>query len=197
MKSLAIEREFGSGGREVGTKVAKLAGIPYYDEELLMKAAQDQGLSVEAFKYYDEKRTGSFLYDLAAYSNYAYGNKSNSVYELFDGIEKTIQKLELEGPGVFIGRCSTEILKNRKNVLRVFIYSSDAEKRKKRLMKMEGFSEAEVEKTMERTDKQRSNYFHFWTQKDWKDEANYDMKLNTGTLSIDDCARILYDAIQT
>lgn len=63
MKSLAIEREFGSGGREIGMRVAELAGIPYYDGELLIKAAEAQGVSIELLKTYDEQRTGSFLYE--------------------------------------------------------------------------------------------------------------------------------------
>lgn len=67
MKFLAIEREFGSGGREIGMRVAELAGIPYYDGELLIKAAEAQGVSIELLKTYDEQRTGSFLYDIAAF----------------------------------------------------------------------------------------------------------------------------------
>ena len=67
MKSIAIEREFGSGGREIGILTAKLAGIPYYDGELLKKAARDQGVPVSMLEYYDEKRSGSLLYDLSSY----------------------------------------------------------------------------------------------------------------------------------
>ncbi len=61
------KREFGSGGREIGMRVAELAGIPYYDGELLIKAAEAQGVSIELLKTYDEQRTGSFLYDIAAF----------------------------------------------------------------------------------------------------------------------------------
>lgn len=64
MKSLAIEREFGSGGREIGMRVAELAGIPYYDGELLIKAAEAQGVSIELLKTYDEQRTGAFCMTL-------------------------------------------------------------------------------------------------------------------------------------
>ena len=64
MKSLAIEREFGSGGREIGMRVAELAGIPYYDGELLIKAAEAQGVSIELLKTYDEQRTGKSNYDI-------------------------------------------------------------------------------------------------------------------------------------
>ena len=97
MKSLAIEREFGSGGREVGMKVAALAGIPYYDSALMVKAAEANGISVGMLEEYDEKRSGSFLYDLAAYTSYAQGGGKNSIYELFSGMQKTIEKLATEG----------------------------------------------------------------------------------------------------
>ena len=93
MKSLAIEREFGSGGREIGMRVAELAGIPYYDGELLIKAAEAQGVSIELLKTYDEQRTGSFLYDIAAFSDYAC-NRKNTVYELFEGIRRTMVNIE-------------------------------------------------------------------------------------------------------
>lgn len=100
MKSLAIEREFGSGGREIGMRVAELAGIPYYDGELLIKAAEAQGVSIELLKTYDEQRTGSFLYDIAAFSDYA-RNRKNTVYELFEGIRRTMVNIELKGPAVY------------------------------------------------------------------------------------------------
>ncbi|HIZ44070.1 MAG TPA: cytidylate kinase-like family protein [Firmicutes bacterium] len=195
MKSLAIEREFGSGGREIGMKVARMAGIPYYDSALMVKAAEAQGISVGMLEEYDEKRSGSFLYDIAAYTSYANGNRKNSVYELFSGMEKTIRKLELEGPAVFIGRCSTEILKERSNVLRVYIYSSDISRRIERTVKTEGVSETEAKRLLDKKDKQRRNYFRFWTQKEWGDRANYDMELNTSFLSAEECARILLSAM--
>lgn len=196
MKSLAIEREFGSGGREIGMRVAELSGIPYYDGELLLKAAEDQGVPVDMLKQYDEKRTGSFLYDIAAFSNYT-SNQKNSVYELFEGIRRTISNIEMQGPAVFIGRCSTEILKESPQALRVFIYSSDTEKRIKRIIQTENVSEIEARSMMQKRDKQRRNYFRFWTQKEWQDRANYDMELNTSELSIDACVEILLQAVKT
>lgn len=100
MKSLAIEREFGSGGREIGMRVAELAGIPYYDGELLIKAAEAQGVSIELLKTYDEQRTGSFLYDIAAFSDYA-RNRKNTVYELFEGSSSDNGKHRAERPCCF------------------------------------------------------------------------------------------------
>lgn len=139
MKSLAIEREFGSGGREIGMRVAELAGIPYYDGELLIKAA--------------------------------------------------------EGPAVFIGRCSTVILGESPRVLKSFIYSSDTEKRVERIIRTENVSETDAKYLMQKKDRDRKNYFHFWTQKEWADKSNYDILLNTSGVSTEACAQMLLAAI--
>ena len=194
MKSLAIEREFGSGGREIGMKVAETAKIPYYDGELLYRAAEAQGISVGKMSEYDEKRIGSILYDIAAYADIMQGN-GESVYEIFNGLKKTIEQLQIDGPAVFIGRCSTDILKDSSKTLRVFIYSSDSKDRIYRTVKKEGVSESEARKLLEKKDRQRKNYFRFWTHKEWMDRNNYDMELNTSILSIETCVKILLSAM--
>ena len=194
MKSLAIEREFGSGGREIGMRVAELAGIPYYDGELLIKAAEAQGVSIELLKTYDEQRTGSFLYDIAAFSDYA-RNRKNTVYELFEGIRRTMVNIELKGPAVFIGRCSTVILGESPRVLKSFIYSSDTEKRVERIIRTENVSETDAKYLMQKKDRDRKNYFRFWTQKEWADKSNYDILLNTSGVSTEACAQMLLAAI--
>ena len=192
MKSLAIEREFGSGGREIGMRVAEAAGIPYYDGELIVKAAEAQGVSFDLLKEYDEQYSGKILYDIAMLANYNQNTaKQSNVYELLYGIQNTIEKLERKGPAVFIGRCSTEILRQNPLVIRAYIYSSDEEKKKKRLVKTENIAETEVKKVMEKVDRQRRNYFKFWTQKDWSDRRNYDLELNTATFSMEECAEML------
>ena len=194
IKSLAIEREFGSGGREIGIRVAERAGIPYYDGELLFKAAEAQGVSVELLKMYDEQRTGSFLYDIAAFSDFV-NNRRNSIYELFDGLRRTIQQLERQGPAIFIGRCSTEILGDRPRVLKAFVFSSDITKRIRRIMAAESVTETEARCLMQKKDKDRKNYFRFWTQKEWSDLHNYDLALDTSSLPTEVCVRILLTAI--
>lgn len=197
MKSLAIEREFGSGGREIGLKVAETAGIPYYDGELLHRAAEALGLSVGMLEDYDEQRTGSFLYDLAAYTTSLQAQTGKNVFELFYAVQRTMERLHKDGPAVFIGRCSTEILKKSSNVLRVYIYSSDPADRIRRTIQTEGVTEKEALRLIEKKDKQRSNYFRFWTEKEWKNRYNYDMGLNTSTLSVDTCAGILLNALNS
>ena len=195
MKSLAIEREFGSGGREVGMKVAKEAGISYYDSNLLDKVTERYGDSAHMLNVYDEKWTGSLLFNISMAAGYSQGNEQSKVYQMGYEVGETIQRLQRESPSVFIGRCATHILKDNPGVLRVFIYSSDEKKRIRRIVETENVSESEAKKMMDKRDKARRNYFRFWTQKDWADRGNYDMELNTSVLSTDECAKILLYAM--
>lgn len=195
MKSLAIEREFGSGGREVGMKVAEAAGIAYYDGNLLEKVTERYGESANILNTYDEKWTGSLLFNISMAAGYSQGNDQSKIYQMGYEVGETIQRLQREGPSVFIGRCATHILKNNPNVLRVFIYSSDEKKRIQRIVETEKVSEAEARKMIDKRDKARRNYFKFWTQKDWGDRGNYDLEMNTSILSTDECAKILLYAM--
>ena len=160
----------------------------------MYRAAEAQGISVGKMSEYDEKRIGSILYDIAAYADIMQGN-GESVYEIFNGLKKTIEQLQIDGPAVFIGRCSTDILKDSSKTLRVFIYSSDSKDRIYRTVKKEGVSESEARKLLEKKDRQRKNYFRFWTHKEWMDRNNYDMELNTSILSIETCVKILLSAM--
>ena len=195
MKSLAIEREFGSGGREVGMKVAEAAGISYYDGNLLEKVTERYGESANILNTYDEKWTGSLLFNISMAAGYSQGNDQSKIYQMGYEVGETIQRLQRESPSVFIGRCATHILKDNPGVLRVFIYSSDEKKRIGRIVETENVSESEAKKMMDKRDKARRNYFRFWTQKDWADRGNYDMELNTSVLSTDECAKILLYAM--
>ncbi|MGI6007112.1 MAG: AAA family ATPase [Ruminococcus sp.] len=196
MKSLAIERQFGSGGREIGKKVAQQAGIPYYDGELMVKAARSRGISLDLLKEYDEQKTGSILYNIALFANYNQDSRQKKIYALFSELQRTIRELEMQGPAVFIGRCSTEIFHDNPRVVKGYIYSSDREKRLKRIMDTEEVGSREAERLMDKKDRQRREYFKFWTGKKWEDRNNYDLELNTSVLSPEKCADLLIEAMK-
>ena len=196
MKSLAIEREFGSGGHEIGEKVAELAKISCYDGSLMAQVAESKGLSLDMLKEYDEKKTGSVLYNIGLLASYNYNRNNSQVFELYYELQKTIKSLAIQGPAVFIGRSSTEILRDNPNTVRVFIYSSDMDKRIDRIVRTENVTPDQAKKLIEKKERERREYFKFWTDKEWSDKANYDMALNTSTLSVKDCARILLSAIE-
>lgn len=188
--------ETGSGGRDIGKKVADLAGIPFYDgEELIKEAAKRSGTSLDLLREYDEQKTGSILYNIALFANYNQDVKQDKVYEMCYQLQETIRELELNGPAVFIGRCSTEILKDSKRVVRTYIYSSKEEEKLRRIMRKEEVSEDEARRLMGRKDRQRRQYFKFWTEKNWSDRRNYDLELNTARIAPEDCAAILLCAM--
>lgn len=191
MKSLAIEREFGSGGREIGMRVADAAGIPCYDSSLLVEAAKRYGISIGKLQDYDEKGGGSMLYNLMRAANLCQEKETSEMYEIQYGVKETIRRLEAEGPAVFIGRCATEILKYRPDVVRVYVYSSNEQKKINRIVRTEGVKKDEAKWMMERKDRSRRNYFRFFTEKDWQDRGNYDLELNTDMISVEECADIL------
>lgn len=195
MKILAIEREFGSGGREIGMKVAEAAGIPYYDTNLLIEAAERFGISIGKLQDYDEKNCGSMMYNLALAANCLQGEDMSEIYKIQSGVKETIRRLGAEGPAVFIGRCATEIFKYHENAVRVYVYSSSTQKRINRTAKIEQISEEEARRLMEKKDRSRRNYFRFFTGNDWRDRKNYDLELNTGMIPVDECVRILYNMI--
>lgn len=196
MKSLAIEREFGSGGREIGMLVAKKLDIPYYDSELLVKTAEEKGFDVGQLKNFDEQMVGSFLYTLALAANPDQYNQQTKTYAMFQGLRTTMLEIADAGPAVLIGRCSTEILRERPNVLRAFLYCSDEDARTRRVTRNETMSEGDARKLILRKDRQRENYFHFLTQRSWKDRNNYDVELNTASFPPEETAHILIDMMQ-
>ena len=120
---ICIGRQFGSGGREIGLAVSQKMGIPFYDKEILKKAAQDSGISQELFERADERPSSSFLYTLsigaapafASYDDYLTDDK------LFVFQSNTIRELAKQGPCVFIGRCADYVLRQQPGMLSVFI----------------------------------------------------------------------------
>lgn len=193
MKSVAIEREFGSGGRDIGIHIANKTQIPYYDSELLVEAAKGYGIEIETLKEFDENKVGSLLYNIAMMAGYNQYENMSKINEVFYGMKETIKNLHSEGPAVFIGRCSTEILKPAEDVVTVFVKCSDKEKRMKHILEKEDVDTIQkARRLMERKDWGREKYFKFWTKKDWKDEKNYDLVLDTAKLSLEECVDTLW-----
>ena len=192
MKSVAIEREFGSGGRDIGICIANEAQIPYYDGQLLVEAAKRYGIEIATLKEFDENKVGSLLYNIAMMAGYNQYENMAKINEIFYGMKETIKKLYANGPAVFIGRCSTEILKSCGDVVTVFVRCSDKEQRVQRVFDKENVDTMQkARRLMDRKDWDREKYFKFWTKKDWKVEKNYDLVLDTAKLSLEECSKIL------
>ena len=191
-----IGREFGSGGRDVGQKLAEKLGISIYDKELLTRAAAESGLCEEIFHMQDEKPTSSFLYSLVT-DTYSLSNYHGNTYidmplsqKVFLAQFDTIKRIAKEDSCVIVGRCADYALSDEPNCINAFIYA-DKNYRIKRVAHDLGVSESKAKDMVNRTDKERASYYNFYTNKKWGDSRSYDLALNSEKLGIDGCVDML------
>lgn len=189
---IAIEREFASGGRDIGRLAAEMLNIPCCGREILEKAAERENRSVEYVEELEETSAGSFLYSLYKISGITKGaGEQATAAERLNADEiNIIREIAAGGPAVFVGRSAAFALKDRKDVLKVFIHA-DTESRIKRACEVYGISENEVRGLLKKSDKRRSNYFKMNSGKDWKEVDNYDLILDSGVLGIEKSAEII------
>ena len=180
---ITIGRQFGSGGRAIGKKVAEKLGIPFYDKELIKHMAQESGLSHEILNDYDEKPTNSFLYSLSL-GAYAYGNSftgipdmpmSDKIFVIQSDVIKDIAK---KGPCVIVGRCAESVLNGVVDYLSVFIHS-DFDARIRRISEYENISHDEAAELIRKTDKKRASYHNYYSEFKWGDATSYDICINS------------------
>ena len=196
MKTITIDRTFGSGGREVALRISKITGVPYFDNEIILKAAEDFGVDVGVLKNYDENYVGSLIYNLSMFSA-SNEYEQSAIYRTYFAVSETMRKLCKEnGGGIFIGRCADVILNEIYPTVRAFIYSSSMEKRIERTLELEDVTRNKAETFIQRKDKQRRNYYQFFTDNKWGAPTNYDLMLNTATIDYDKCAQIIIDLAQ-
>lgn len=198
---ITIGREFGTGGHEVGVELAKQLGIPFYDKELLEKAAKESGLCEEIFEAQDEKSTGSFLFSLVM-DTYSTNNYASNLFTdmplnqkiflaQFDAI-KTIAK---EGPCVIIGRCADYALENEPNVLTVFL-RANIEDRIRRTAALYDLKPNKARDKINKVDKSRASYYNYYTSKKWGAAESYDLVIDTAAFGIQGTIDLIKDAIK-
>lgn len=196
---ITLGREFGSGGRKIGRKLADLLGIEFYDKGLIAIAAKESGLSENLFDGIDEKPTNSLLYSLVMglqserQNMYRSGDVLNSD-TVFRIQSQVIENLAEDKSCVIVGRCSDYVLRNHPNVINVFIHG-DEEFKLERVMKIYKLKEKEALDIMKKTDKKRGNYYNFYTNRKWGDVSNYHIAIDSAVLGVDDSAKILSDFV--
>ena len=187
---ITISREFGSGGRFIGEEVAKKLGIAYYDKNIIGQIAEKSGLSPEYIQENAElsPKKGLFAY---AFSGRDITGKSveDMVYEAQRNI---ILELAEKEPCVIIGRNADYILKDRDDVLNVFIHGDMPEKIK-RITGLYNVEEKEAVKMMADTDKRRRTNYNFYTDQNWGKASNYTLCLNSSQLGYDRCEAIIME----
>ncbi|MBQ7186086.1 MAG: cytidylate kinase-like family protein [Ruminococcus sp.] len=198
---ITISREFGSGGREIGKKLAEQLGIDFYDKELLEIASKESGITQELFVKHDETYTNSFLYSLVmgSYPITPDGRINPELplnQKIFLAQFDTIRSLAEKGPCVIVGRCADYVLRNRENVVNFFITANMAHKRR-RILERYDIEKSKVEDFIRKTDKRRANYYNYYTDMKWGEARNYDLCINSSKTGIDGAVDILKAVVQT
>ncbi len=194
---ITIARQYGSGGREIGERVASLLNIKKYDRELITLSVQSADIAPETAERVDEVAANSLLYTLAIGSS-GFGATHHFGYtmplndRLFVLQSDLIRKLANEESCVIIGRCADHVLRENKNRISVFIYGDIAD-RKKRIAERHNISENEALDLINKTDRRRASYYNFYTGSKWGRYDNYHLALNSSALGIEGTASMIAD----
>ena len=196
-KIITISREFGSGGRTVGRMVAERLGIPFYDKELVDQIALESGFAPKFVEEHGEHSPGSSLFSYAFAPQGVPGvmNGLSTADFLWNIQCSVILQLAEQGPCVIVGRNADYILKDRKDVLNVFIHA-DMDYRADRIVRLYGESEKSPEARLNEKDKRRKVNCQHYTGRTWGQAQNYDLCLDTGVLGIEQCADIIYNVVE-
>lgn len=185
---VTIGRQFGSGGRTIGKKLAEQLGITYYDKELINLASKESGICGEFFEKADEKNTGSLLKALAmgfTMNNAIFQcNDYLSNESLFQIQSDVIRKVAAEGSCVLVGRCADYILREEKDCINIFV-SASPEDRMRRAMEYNHTGEKEAIEMIYKADKSRASYYNYYTDKIWGAAESYDLCINSSRYGID------------
>ena len=185
---ITIAREYGSGGRYIGKLVAEKLGIKLYDKEFIEKMAEDTGLSEEYIRENEQKRNVLDVFNNGYYSGL------NNADELFIKESEFIKKVASQESCIIVGRCADYILKDKENVVKVFINSS-MENKIKRAIEFYHMSKENAEKEITRINKLRANHYKYYTEKDWKEPSNYDVCINSDAIGIDNAVNLICDIV--
>lgn len=191
---ITISREFGSGGRTIGKKVAKELGIMYYDKDIIREAAKESGLNERYVEEYGE-------FSPSADDRFAYGfvdfmEEGNSpVLRLWEARKKVIREFADREPCVIVGVGADYILKDRRDCLKVFLYADEGTKQE-RIRELYGDVVLRDKNRIHNMDVRRSINYHYFTGQEWGKSKNYDLSLNSGSLGVDKCADIIIKAFE-
>ena len=189
---ITIARGYGSGGKQIAIRLAKALGIKYYDRDLIRKASEETGINEALFNLADETYKKKFF---RRYTTQKTVSPESSDYlsqeNLFNLQAQIIKKIADSGePAIIVGRCAHHILKDRPNVIKVYIHA-DHERCMENVKALNGVTDAEAEALISKFDTERAQYHKYFTNTDWSDVRNYDICLNTSQIDFDKCVQII------
>ncbi len=177
-KVITVSRQFGSGGREFGIKLAHALGIPFYDKDLISMAAEDSNLSEEFMRHYEESAPG--LFSRTLYSYY----QMPMTDQIYIAQSNLIKKLASQGPCVIIGRCSDVIVENS---VKIYVHAPLENRVQRKLAMDTGVAAEKMEDHIRATDKKRKKYYEYYTDQKWGMAENHHLCLDSGLVGIDGC----------
>lgn len=186
---ITIGRQYGSGGREVGKKLAKELNVDFYDKNILRMDSDESGIKESYFHLNDEKAGNKLLYRIISSltpekAAPSYGSDLITADNLFRFQSAVIKKLAAEESCVIIGRCAEYVLEDVEGLVRIFLYA-DLEARIARITEKELYEPKDVLKNIKRIDKERRDYHRYYTGRSWESFDNYDIIINTSKIGID------------
>ena len=199
---ITIERQYGSGGRITGMRLAEELGIHYYDEEILKMTSETSAIGEQYFRLADEKAGNNLLYrtvtnmkpELSA--PVKDGHKLTSPENPFRFQSEVIRKLAESENCIIIGRCGNYVLQDQlDDVIRIFVYA-DTVTRVRRIMDVDKVDEEEALRRMRKIDKERTEYHKYFTGRNWMDMENYDLPINASRIDYDEMIILIKDYLK-
>lgn len=192
---ITISRQYGSGGRSIGKKLAEELAIPFYDKELISLAAKESGFEEKIFENADKQGMHSLLYSLSIgmYNTIGAYDGPESL-PLNDRVfliqHNVIRELAQKGSCVIVGRCSDYVLRSEPNAIHIFVHS-DLDSRVKRAVEEYEFPPENAASAIQKADKRRAAYYEYYTGARWGRLENYDLTLNSDRVGIDNAVQIV------
>lgn len=187
---ITIAREFGTNGHEMGLILAERLGLPFYDKDILTKAAHEIGIDVDKVKEADESVNSRILKPIFGFS-VGFGEEED---RLFQAEEKVIRQVAQESC-IIIGRLSDYILKDDPDCIKVYIYAP-FEERVKMIAKKYKISEEESRKVVRRMDQTRNNFYSYYSNGKWEHGSGKDLILNRSTISLEECVDMIAHLVE-
>lgn len=199
-KIITISRQYASGGREIGKKLAEYYNIPFYDNDLITMAAKESGFTERIFDRAEDKASNSLIYSIAmglnAFGAQGYGADAMSIDDkVFIAQSEIIRKVASEGPCVIIGRCADYVLREKTNVINMYVWA-DISYRIQRAINEYGMVQAKAEENILKVDKKRANYYNYHSDKRWGRADTYNITLRSDVIGIDGAVECIKSYIE-
>lgn len=185
---ITISRQYGSGGKIIGEKLAEELGIVCYDKVFLENITKKLGVSSAFFQ--DDNRGENGLYEVGSHGPLSKVASLSVNNKVFESAAKLIREIAAKESAVIVGRCGDYVLKDEENVLSLFIYA-DIKERLQRGIELYHLDPKDAEETIRRFDRKRANFYEFYTDRKWGALSNYSMTVNTSRMGIEQCVKYL------